>query len=135
MGGFDVKGPQLIECTNDGVSKASPFASTGSGSLAAMAILENGYEEDMEQDAAVALVVAAIEAGIYHDLGSGSNVDVAVIKKGKVEYLRNMKTDNFKVFSKPGGYAFREERVKVLNEYKHAIVEKGEEEESKMQID
>lgn len=28
-------------------------------------------------------------AGVYNDLGSGSNVDICVIKRGSVEYLRN----------------------------------------------
>lgn len=46
----------------------------------------------------------AIEAGIYHDLGSGSNVDVMVIMKGKTEYLRNYKSDNKKLYAKPGGF-------------------------------
>ena len=73
----------------------------------------------------MALVVAAIEAGIYHDLGSGSNVDVCIIKKGKVEYFRNYKSDNFKMFNKPDGYKFREERVKVLETYNHASSKKG----------
>jgi 20S proteasome subunit beta 2 len=132
VGGVDVKGPQLIECSSDGVFKASPYASTGSGSLAAMAILEVGYKEDMNQEEATALVVAAIEAGIYHDLGSGSNVDVALIKRGKVEYLRNLKHDNFKVYSKPDGYQFREERVKVLETYVHPSANKGKDEEEKM---
>jgi 20S proteasome subunit beta 2 len=31
----------------------------------------------------------AIEAGIFNDLGSGSNVDVCVITKENTEYLRN----------------------------------------------
>ncbi len=35
------------------------------------------------------MVERAIEAGIWNDLGSGSNVDVTVITKGNVEYLRN----------------------------------------------
>jgi 20S proteasome subunit beta 2 len=35
------------------------------------------------------LVEQAIEAGIFNDLGSGSNVDVCVITKDNVEYLRN----------------------------------------------
>ncbi len=65
------------------------------------------------------IVVAAIEAGIYHDLGSGSNVDVCLIKKGKVEYMRNLKTDNRKLYEKPEGYTFKKERVVVLNEYRH----------------
>ena len=134
VGGVDVKGPQLIECTSDGVTKASPFATTGSGSLAAMGVLEVNYREGLGQEDAVKLVVAAIEAGIYHDLGSGSNVDVAIIKRGKVEYLRNLKTDNYKLFSKPDGYKFRAERVKVLETYNHPSAKKGDEEE-KMQID
>ena len=72
--------------------------------------------------------MSAIEAGIYHDLGSGSNVDVCVIKKGKVEYMRNYKHDNFKIFSKPDGYKFRPERVVVLEEYRQKIkVEQGAE--------
>jgi 20S proteasome subunit beta 2 len=40
-------------------------------------------------------VEKAIEAGIFNDLGSGSNVDVCVITKGNVEYLRN--------YGKPNG--------------------------------
>ena len=75
----------------------------------------------------MALVSKAIEAGIYHDLGSGSNLDVCIIKKGRVEFMRNLKTDNFKIFSKPDGYNFRKERVNVLETYTHAIEEsKGE---------
>ena len=46
-----------------------------------MAILETRYKENMSKEEAMNLVVAAIEAGIYHDLGSGSNVDVCVITK------------------------------------------------------
>lgn len=34
------------------------------------------------------LVRNAIAAGIFNDLGSGSNVDVCVIRKGSVEYIR-----------------------------------------------
>ena len=33
----------------------------------------------------------AIEAGIIHDLGSGSNIDICVIKKDSVDYCRNIK--------------------------------------------
>lgn len=36
----------------------------------------------------------AIEAGIFNDLGSGSNVDVTIITKGNVEYIRSYKTPN-----------------------------------------
>merc|ERR1740123_2223786 len=75
LGGFDVRGPQLINIDNDGNCYAQPCLTLGSGSLAAMAIMETQYKEDMTQEEAVKVCVAAIEGGIYHDLGSGSNVD------------------------------------------------------------
>lgn len=122
VGGYDVKGPQLIEVSADGHFKAGPFLTMGSGSLAAMAILETGYKEGMTQEEAQALVIAAIEAGVYHDLGSGSNVDVCIIRKDRrVDYQRNLKTDNFKMFSKPDGYQFRPEKLQVLEEYRHKL--------------
>jgi 20S proteasome subunit beta 2 len=34
-------------------------------------------------------VSEAIEAGIFNDLGSGSNVDICVIEKSGTDYLRN----------------------------------------------
>ncbi|CAD6916167.1 unnamed protein product, partial [Tilletia caries] len=61
----------------------------GSGSLAAMAVFESGWKKDMTRDEAIALVTAAIESGIYNDLGSGSNVDVCIIEKQGTEMLRN----------------------------------------------
>ena len=122
VGGVDCKGPQLIECSSDGNMYSNPYHTTGSGSLAAMAILETYYKENMKKDDAIKLVVAAIEAGIYHDLGSGSNVDVCIISRGKYEMLRNYKHDNFKVFSKPDGYQFKKERVQVIEEFKHKII-------------
>jgi hypothetical protein len=45
-----------------------------------------------------------------------------VIKKGKVDMHRNIKSDNRKMFSKPGGYTFNKERVVVLEEYKQKLI-------------
>jgi len=122
VGGIDVKGPQLLEVSADGNSYPFPYLSLGSGSLAAMGILETEYKDNMEQEEAKAMCIKAIEAGIYHDLGSGSNVDVCIIKKGKVEMFRNIKSDNKKVFSKPGGFKFNKDRVVILEEYKSKLV-------------
>jgi hypothetical protein len=44
----------------------------------------------MSEEEAVALVAKAIRAGIFNDLGSGSNVDVCIIRKDGVDYRRNM---------------------------------------------
>lgn len=83
-----------------------------------MGVMETRYKDNMTEEEAKQLVMDCIEAGIYYDLGSGSNVDICVIKKGKVEMFRNIKSDNHKVFSKPGGYTFNKDRVQILEEYK-----------------
>ena len=52
-------------------------------------------------------------------MGSGSNVDICVIKAGnKYTMYRNIKTDNFKAYSKPGGYTFDKDKLVTLGEYK-----------------
>jgi 20S proteasome subunit beta 2 len=61
----------------------------GSGSLHATTILESKYKDDMSREEAVQLCIEAITAGIYHDLGSGSNVDYCVLTKDKTEMFRN----------------------------------------------
>ena len=38
----------------------------------------------------------AIRAGIFNDLGSGSNVDICVITKDKVDYIRPFDVANEK---------------------------------------
>ena len=80
-----------------------PYVTMGSGSLAAMAVFETGWKKDMtvcvfsikfpsssatrpysicpQREEALTLVTAAISAGIFNDLGSGSNVDACVITK------------------------------------------------------
>lgn len=83
------------QCQSSGVTRAAqvyphgstdslPYATMGSGSLNAMAVFEEGYKDGLERDEAVALVARAIRSGIFNDLGSGSNVDVCVITRGKV---------------------------------------------------
>jgi 20S proteasome subunit beta 2 len=62
----------------------------GSGSLAAMAVFESKYKEDLDEKSAVALVDEAIQAGIFNDLGSGGNVDICILSKSKGQtMLRN----------------------------------------------
>jgi 20S proteasome subunit beta 2 len=81
LGGVDVHGPHLFQIQPHGSTQRLPYTTMGSGSLAAMAVFETRYAEDMEEDKAVELVRDAIRAGIFNDLGSGSNVDITVIRK------------------------------------------------------
>lgn len=69
----------------------------GSGSLAAMAVLESGYQENMNEEAALNLVSAAIRAGIFNDLGSGNNVNICIIRdNGEVTYTEGYQKLNEK---------------------------------------
>lgn len=94
LGGVDVTGPHLYSVYPHGSTDKLPFVTMGSGSLAAMSIFESEYKEEMEEEEAKALVVKAIRAGIFNDLGSGSNVDLRVIRAGESEEFRNLETPN-----------------------------------------
>ncbi|RKP25035.1 nucleophile aminohydrolase, partial [Syncephalis pseudoplumigaleata] len=94
LGGYDCTGPQLFTIYPHGSTDKLPYVTMGSGSLAAMAVFEAGWKRDMERQEAIDLVREAIESGIFNDLGSGSNVDICVIEKGKHEMLRNYARPN-----------------------------------------
>ncbi|KAL4495180.1 hypothetical protein ABPG72_007287 [Tetrahymena utriculariae] len=109
LGGFDCQGPQLVSVAAHGSFSYLPYTTMGSGSLAAIATLESGYRDDLTEQEAIDLVTASIESGIVHDLGSGSNVDICVIKRDpkvdvKVDFLRLHKTDNNQKLNKPFPY-------------------------------
>jgi 20S proteasome subunit beta 2 len=55
---------------------------------------------------ALSLVTSAISAGIFNDLGSGSNVDACVITSSHTEMLRNFIKPNERV-QKENRYGFR----------------------------
>jgi 20S proteasome subunit beta 2 len=80
LGGCDVDGPHLYQIYPHGSTGKLPFTTMGSGSLAAMAIFESDFRDDMDEADAIRLVQRAILAGIFNDLGSGSNVDTCVIR-------------------------------------------------------
>mmetsp|Transcript_11888 Transcript_11888/g.20649 ORF Transcript_11888/g.20649 Transcript_11888/m.20649 type:complete len:303 (-) Transcript_11888:205-1113(-) len=95
LGGCDVNGPHLYQIYPHGSTGKLPFTTMGSGSLAAMAVFEADYRDDLEEEDAVRLVQRAILAGIFNDLGSGSNVDTCVIRTdGSVSMGRNDITPN-----------------------------------------
>jgi 20S proteasome subunit beta 2 len=81
LGGVDVTGPHLHAVYPHGSTDTLPFATMGSGSLAAMAVFESRFKEGMTKEQGIEVVCAAICAGIFNDLGSGSNVDLCVITK------------------------------------------------------
>lgn len=64
-----------------------PYITVGSGSLSAMAMFEGKFRTDMEEEEAKKLVSEARAAGTLSDLGSGSNIDLSVISKSKLDSL------------------------------------------------
>lgn len=89
LGGVDINGPVLYSISPNGYSSKPDFTSLGSGSLAAISIIEVAFKKNMTKDEAIELGVKAIRAGILNDLYSGSNVDVCVIDNEGVEDYRN----------------------------------------------
>ncbi|XP_045646925.1 proteasome subunit beta type-7 [Ursus americanus] len=96
LGGVDVTGPHLYSIYPHGSTDKLPYVTMGSGSLAAMAVFEDKFRPDMEEEEAKKLVSEAIAAGIFNDLGSGSNIDLCVISKSKLDFLRPYSVPNKK---------------------------------------
>ena len=95
LGGVDCTGAHLYTIYPHGSTDRLPYVTMGSGSLNAMAVFEASYRPNMEREDAIALVAQAIRAGIFNDLGSGSNVDVTVISSTEgVQVLRNYQNPN-----------------------------------------
>lgn len=129
LGGVDLTGAHLYTIYPHGSTDKLPFVTMGSGSLAAMSAFEAGYKDNMEEDEAVELVVDAISAGIFNDLGSGSNVDITVIRDtGDVDIRRNYRRPNLvgelrERIVRPPGYDIPKGATAVLKEtFKRSVV-------------
>uniref|UniRef100_A0A3Q0SPE5 Proteasome 20S subunit beta 13a n=1 Tax=Amphilophus citrinellus TaxID=61819 RepID=A0A3Q0SPE5_AMPCI len=96
LGGVDCTGNHLYTVGPYGSVNKVPYLSMGSGDLAALGILEDGFKPDLELEPAKELVRAAIHAGIMSDLGSGSNIDICVITKQGVDYIRPYQESQYK---------------------------------------
>jgi len=114
LGGVDVTGPQLYSIWPHGSTDKLPFVTMGSGSLAAMATFEDRFKANMSREDAMKLVRDAIAAGIFNDLGSGSNVDLCIITKDKVEYIRPYDEANKKGV-RQGKYRYERGTTSVLS--------------------
>ncbi|XP_070706991.1 proteasome subunit beta type-10 [Pempheris klunzingeri] len=88
VGGVDVTGAHLYSVYPHGSYDKLPFLTMGSGAAAAVSVFEDRFKPNMELGEAKQLVRDAIAAGIFCDLGSGSNVDLCVITEAGVSYQR-----------------------------------------------
>lgn len=115
IAGVDPTGAHLFTVHAHGSTDKLPYVTMGSGSLAAMSVFETQWKRNLTREDAVKLCADAIEAGIWNDLGSGSNVDVAVITGEKTTLMRNYITPN-KREHKQRNYKFERGTTAVLNE-------------------
>jgi 20S proteasome subunit beta 2 len=115
VAGVDPTGTHLFTVHAHGSTDKLPYVTMGSGSLAAMSVFETQWKASLTREEAVKLCADAIEAGIWNDLGSGSNVDVAVITPEKTTLMRNYIKPNERT-QKLKSYAFDKGTTAVLNE-------------------
>lgn len=87
----------------------------GSGSIAAYGELETGFSDELTLNQAKELAIRAIKAGITYDLGSGSNVDIVVLKKGYTDFFRNIEVVGKKEVIKGVPYVFERNNIRNLN--------------------
>jgi len=127
LGGVDGRGPHLHQIFEHGSTDKLPFATLGSGCLASMCIFESRWKPDMNEEDGKKLVRDAIASGIRNDLGSGSNVDLVVIRQGSSQFIRP-----YEVICKSGirkiDYTFQRGTTGVLSVKQYEIVETVEEE-------
>ena len=94
-----------------------PFAALGSGGMAAMAILEQGLlrhrgsnnknnETDLTLEEGLDLLIRAVRAGIENDLGSGSQIDLVLVR------VQRIKDDDH----------HQDTTVRITTEYRRAAV-------------
>lgn len=115
VAGVDPTGVGLFTVHAHGSTDKLPYVTMGSGSLAAMSVFETKWKQKLTREEAVNLTSEAIQAGIFNDLGSGSNVDVCVITAEKTTLLRNHITPNERE-QKQRSYKFKRGTTAVLNE-------------------
>lgn len=131
LGGVDISGPHLYAIFPHGSSENYMFTTMGSGSLAAMAVFESRWRPGLSEQDGKELVADAIRAGVFNDLGSGSNVDICVIRNTEihgpvfdsrsVEYIRPYDVANEKG-KREGSYRYERGTTAILNKSVHPIV-------------
>ncbi|XP_055342156.1 proteasome subunit beta type-7-like [Paramacrobiotus metropolitanus] len=116
VGGVDTLGPHIISIAPHGSSDNAPYLAMGSGSIAAMSVLETYFRPDMTRDEAVKLIRDAINAGVTNDLFSGSNIDICVITKDKSEVVRPYEQNQPDILKKENSYVFQRGKTTVLSQ-------------------
>lgn len=90
VGGIDNEGPVLYVLDVLGSLLPDNYAAVGSGAQMATGVLEQGYNNKMNQKDAKDLVLKAMKSAIRRDVMSGDGVDLLIItKEGIIENTIN----------------------------------------------
>uniref|UniRef100_A0AC34R2P5 RNA methyltransferase n=1 Tax=Panagrolaimus sp. JU765 TaxID=591449 RepID=A0AC34R2P5_9BILA len=81
IGGVDDTGAYVYDCSAEGTTMAKPYDADGSGSYAAISVLERGFKFGMTEEEAKDLVQRALHAGMHGDNASGNSLNLVVITK------------------------------------------------------
>jgi proteasome beta subunit len=95
--GYDeINGGQLYDIYPDGsltpATKEQGFMASGSGSVFALGLLEDGWKKDMTAEQATDLAIRSVNVALQRDSASGEGVDVLIIdRKGnrRIQKLLN----------------------------------------------
>lgn len=89
LGGYDDKGSSLYTVDLFGSLTSEKYIARGSGSPYAMGVLEAKYNQNINLEEGVKLVIEAIKSAINWDLYTGEGIDVVYINKEGVKFLED----------------------------------------------
>jgi proteasome beta subunit len=81
VGGFDDEGPSLYSLDPLGSVLPDKYTVVGSGTEIAIGVVEEGFKENMDLEAAKELVIRGMKSAISRDIMSGDGVDFLIITK------------------------------------------------------
>ena len=81
IGGYDKKGPALLNIDMFGSVEEKNFVTTGSGSPVAYGLLEEEYKDNLTAEQAKVIALRAVKAAIVRNIGTGDGINVAIIDK------------------------------------------------------
>ena len=87
--------PRLFDLDLAGGLMPDNVVSTGSGSVTAYGILDEGFKEKMPQEDAVKLAARAVNAAMRRDSATGEGIDVVCITKGGVKKYSKEEVKSF----------------------------------------
>ena len=87
LAGHDEAGPAVYGYDSSGGTYKEKYQVGGSGSIAAVGVLEAMYEEDMDEKQAIHVGLLALRSAIRRDAASGDGFDMYVINKDGVREL------------------------------------------------